>query len=378
MNHEADYDCAIIGGGVAGLALAILLARDDKKVILFEKESYPFHKVCGEYISNESVNFIGRLGVDLSDYAATQIDSLLLSSASGISVKRNLSIGGMGLSRYKLDNLLYQKALEVGVSVRTKTKVQHIEFEKDFFQVSFGDRQITAKTVCGAYGKNSNIDAQLNRIVRADGDRNLFVAVKHHIKIPYDRRQVELHNFSGGYCGLSAIEDDRVNMSYITKARNLKICGGKISDLEKRILSANPFLKRYVGEAKFELEKPLVISHLHFSIKTAVAAGMLMLGDAAGNIAPLSGNGMSMALRSASIAHRAVGSFLNRQTSRAAMEATYAKEYKKAFSARIFYARMIHQTLISKPFLNDLNFYFLKALPFLIDFTQAKIHGSEF
>ena len=150
MNHEADYDCAIIGGGVAGLALAILLARDDKKVILFEKESYPFHKVCGEYISNESVNFIGRLGVDLSDYAATQIDSLLLSSASGISVKRNLSIGGMGLSRYKLDNLLYQKALEVGVSVRTKTKVQHIEFEKDFFQVSFGDRQITAKTVCGA------------------------------------------------------------------------------------------------------------------------------------------------------------------------------------------------------------------------------------
>jgi flavin-dependent dehydrogenase len=53
MLDNSEYDCAIIGGGVAGLSLAILLAKDLKKVILFEKESYPYHKVCGEYISNE-------------------------------------------------------------------------------------------------------------------------------------------------------------------------------------------------------------------------------------------------------------------------------------------------------------------------------------
>jgi flavin-dependent dehydrogenase len=80
MSIAADYDCAIIGGGVAGLALAILLGQENRKVILFEKENYPFNKVCGEYISNESVKFIGKLGVDLSSRELPRIDALLLSS----------------------------------------------------------------------------------------------------------------------------------------------------------------------------------------------------------------------------------------------------------------------------------------------------------
>jgi menaquinone-9 beta-reductase len=378
MNQETVYDCAIIGGGVAGLSLAILLAKDGKKVILFEKENYPFHKVCGEYISNESVKFINKLGVDLSNYNLPRMDSLFLSSISGIAIKRNLSVGGVGFSRYELDNLLYQTAIVGGVEVRTKTKVQSVQFEKDQFQILFNDRQITAKTVCGAYGKNSNIDAQLNRMIRADGEKNLFVAVKHHIKADfYDRTRVEMHNFNGGYCGMSSIENGKVNLSYITKASNLRKCGGKISELEKRVLSENPFLKRYFDKAKFELEKPLVISHLHFGLKTAVDSHILMLGDAAGNIAPLSGNGMSMAFRSASIAHEVVNAFLNNQITRTAMETAFTNEYKKAFSARISYARMIHKTF-GKPFFNNLSFYLLKMFPFMIDFTQTKIHGREF
>ncbi len=378
MSVETDYDCAIIGGGVAGLALAILLAQENRKVILFEKESYPFNKVCGEYISNESVRFIGKLGLDLSIHDLPRIDSLCLSSVSGIAVKRKLSFGGIGFSRYHLDNLMYQAALDCGVEVQTKTKVQNVRFEGERFSLSFADTQITAKTVCGAYGKNSNIDVQLNRTIRADGEKNLFIAVKHHIKLPsYDRTQVEMHNFPGGYCGLSAIEDDKVNMSYITKAEYLRKCDNKISELERRVLSANPFLKKIIAEATFELEKPLVISHLHFGMKTAVASHILMLGDAAGNIAPLSGNGISMALHSALIAHQVIGTFLAQQTSRTAMEASYRTEYRKAFSARIRYARMIHQTF-GKPLLNDLSFYFLRIFPFLIDYTQAKIHGREF
>jgi menaquinone-9 beta-reductase len=378
MNHETNYDCAIIGGGVAGLSLAILLAKDGKKVILFEKENYPFHKVCGEYISNESVKFINKLGANLSIYDLPQMNSLFLSSISGIAIKRNLSIGGIGFSRYELDNLLYQTAICGGVDVRSKTKVQSVQFEQDQFQISFNNQQITAKTVCGAYGKNSNIDAQLNRLIRADSEKKIFVAVKHHIKADfYDRTRVEMHNFNGGYCGMSAIENGKVNLSYITKAANLRKFGGNISELEKHILSENPFLKKYFDEAKFELEKPLVISHLHFGLKTAVDSHILMLGDAAGNIAPLSGNGMSMALRSASIAHEVISLFLNNQITRNAMETAFTNEYKKAFRARISYARMVHKTF-GKPVLNNLSFYFLKMFPFMIDFTQAQIHGKEF
>jgi menaquinone-9 beta-reductase len=378
MNGRTDYDCAIIGGGVAGLALAILLAETGRRTILFEKEAYPYHKVCGEYISNESVNFLRKLGLDLSAYDLPRMDQLLLSSVSGISVKRNLSIGGIGFSRYRLDHLLAQKARAGGVEVRAKTKVRDVEFKDDLFEISFGDEKITARAAAGAYGKNSNIDARLDRTIRAPRERDLFIAVKHHLSLPgYNRTHVEMHNFAGGYCGLSAIEDDRVNMSYITRAENLRKCGNRIAELERRVLSKNPFLEKIIADAKFELEKPLVIAHLHFGLKTMVDAHLLMIGDAAGNIAPLSGNGISMALRSASIAAAGIGSFLDGRTSRAGMETFFEREYKKAFSARIRYARMVHKTF-GKPFLNDLSFCFLKIFPFLVDLTQARIHGREF
>src|ERR1051325_11864695 len=204
MDMEGDYDCAIIGGGVAGLALAILLARQGRRIVLVEKEDYPFNKVCGEYISNESVRFIGTLGVDLSARDLPRIDSLLLSSVSGIAIVRRLSVGGVGFSRYHLDHLLYRSALGCGADIRTKTRAQSVRFEGGRFLIGLADRQITAKTVCGAYGKNSNLDVQLNRATRADHQKRLFIAVKRHVRLPaYDRAQVGMHNFPGGYCGLS-------------------------------------------------------------------------------------------------------------------------------------------------------------------------------
>ena len=62
MQNEQPYDVAIIGGGLAGLSLAIQCASQNVSVVLFEKETYPYHKVCGEYISLESQPFleIGR------------------------------------------------------------------------------------------------------------------------------------------------------------------------------------------------------------------------------------------------------------------------------------------------------------------------------
>jgi flavin-dependent dehydrogenase len=71
-NNQKKYDVAIIGGGLGGLSLAIQLARKNFSVILFEKEKYPFHKVCGEYISMESWGFLEDLGLPLSDLRTTK------------------------------------------------------------------------------------------------------------------------------------------------------------------------------------------------------------------------------------------------------------------------------------------------------------------
>src|SRR3954470_25000132 len=102
------YDVAIIGGGLGGLCLAIQCIEKRYSVILFEKEEYPFHKVCGEYISLESWDFLEWLGLSLSKMNLPVIKKLIVSSPNGTILKESLPLGGFGISRYKIDNELQQ------------------------------------------------------------------------------------------------------------------------------------------------------------------------------------------------------------------------------------------------------------------------------
>ena len=99
-------DIATIGGGLAGLSLSIQLAKAGYNVVLFEKERYPFHKVCGEYISLESRDFIMSLGLDLPGMNLPIIKKLIVSSPNGKYIEQELPLGGFGISRYTLDNEL--------------------------------------------------------------------------------------------------------------------------------------------------------------------------------------------------------------------------------------------------------------------------------
>jgi flavin-dependent dehydrogenase len=371
------YDCAIIGGGLAGLSLAIQLAAENRKVILFEKENYPFHKVCGEYISSESTGFLERLGIRLGEMDIPYITELLLTSPYGIQVKVPLDVCGIGISRYKLDEMLYRIALDKGAEVKINTRVMKVEFQDDLHKIAFEGGNITARTVSGAYGKNSNIDRQFGRNFVARNDSELFIAVKHQVRVPFNKNTVEMHNFPGGYCGMSAIEDDKINLSYITKIINLKESDNSIPAMEKKVLSVNPYLKKYFSTAEFLFEKPLVISHLCFGLKNTVDEHIIMLGDAAGNIAPLSGNGMSIALRSSLLAFQAINSFLDNKLSRTEMEQSYKLNWHEAFSKRINIARFINHSF-GKSGLTDFNFLIFKVFPFLISSMSKQIHGPAF
>ena len=123
------YDCAIIGGGLAGLTLAIQLAKVEKKVILFEKEVYPFHKVCGEYIAMESWNFLERLGVPLREMNLPLITNLKISSPKGKVIEHVLNPGGFGISRFSLDKILFDLAQKSGVEIRTRSEEHTSELQ---------------------------------------------------------------------------------------------------------------------------------------------------------------------------------------------------------------------------------------------------------
>lgn len=373
------FDIAIIGGGLAGLSLGILCGRAGYKTVLFEKDRYPFHKVCGEYISFESWNFIHDLGLNLSSINLPVIKKLVVSSQGGKSISADLDAGGFGISRYFLDNALKNIAEQNGVFVYEGVKVEDVVFKEDGFFVHSNSPSVRARIVAGSFGKRSNLDVKWRRdfIVRKPGKLNNYLGIKYHIKTAFPRDTIALHNFKNGYCGISAIENDQYCLCYLTKAENLKVGNNSIREMEKRILFENPFLKEIFHKAEFLFEKPITISRISFDQKQPVENHVLMLGDAAGMIAPLCGNGMSMAMHSSKIAFEKLDLFLKNEIDRREMEVGYTQTWYKLFSKRMRRGRNI-QRLFGHTFLTNKFISLIRHFPFVIKKMIKGTHGNEF
>jgi menaquinone-9 beta-reductase len=341
----ADYDIGIVGGGLGALTLAIQAAQQGYRVVLFEKEQYPFHKVCGEYISNESWNFLERCGMPLDEWQLPKINKLTISASSGKLFNFQLPLGGFGISRYKLDNSLYEKAVSLGVVVYTATKVNDVKAIDDVFHISSDTTSVSALVVVGAFGKKANLDVKWGRdfIQHKPTKINNYLGVKYHIEYPHPVDNISLHNFTNGYCGISAIENNKCCLCYLTTAENLVAAGNSITAMEQNILSKNKQLAAIFSNARFLHEQPITISQINFHKKEQVNNHILLVGDAAGMITPLCGNGMSMAMQAGCMALAQIQLYLNKRISRQEMELNYQKNWQKQFAFRTATGRLVQQ-----------------------------------
>jgi menaquinone-9 beta-reductase len=377
--NNSLYDIAVVGGGLAGLALAIQCARQGYTTILLEKEHYPFNRVCGEYISMESWNFLTRLGLPLQQMNLPNITQLLVTAPNGNKIEQELPLGGFGISRYKIDYELYLIAKAAGVTIQEGCKVIDINFNENQFTVTTTLGNVNATTAAGCFGKRSNIDVKWNRsfIRRLNNRLNNYVGIKYHIKTNWPDNLIALHNFKNGYCGISKIEDDKYCLCYLTTAKNLQQCDNSIVNLEEKVLKQNRHLKQILENSEKLFKTPVTISQISFNKKMQVENNVLLLGDAAGMITPLCGNGMSMALHGSKIAFEAINKFLSRQITRSQMEAVYAKNWQKEFADRLFTGRLI-QRLFGKIWVTNFFIAAIKSFPFLIRILIKKTHGMPF
>jgi flavin-dependent dehydrogenase len=373
------FDIAIVGGGLAGLSLSIQCAEAGYKTILFEKETYPFHKVCGEYISNESIPFLEKLGVPLSTWKLPSINELNITAPNGSSYQFSLPLGGFGVSRFKLDQYLYQIAMNKGVSVLTGTKVQDLHFKSNEFEIITDQGSYYSIIAAGSFGKRSNLDIHLSRpFAKARPNAlNNFIGVKYHIRYPHPSNQIALHNFSNGYCGIEEIEDGICCLCYLTTAENLKKSGNSISALEENILWKNPQLKEIFNNAEFIYKKPLTISQISFQKKSQIEDHMLCVGDAAGMITPLCGNGMSMALHGSKIAFENIDRYFKHGQNRSLLESSYEQQWKKQFSNRVLAGRTL-QRLFGNEYVTNYFLQFMQNFPALSRKLIHATHGKPF
>ncbi|WP_317899796.1 NAD(P)/FAD-dependent oxidoreductase [Aurantibacillus circumpalustris] len=373
MENEQTYDCAIIGGGLAGLCLSIQLVKQGHTVVLFEKNTYPFHKVCGEYISKESWAFLIELGLPLADMQLPEINRLGISSTKEFMLEASLVLGGFGISRYTLDHRLSLLAKENGVILKENCKVTNCEELNDSTTITTSNGLFYSKIVCGSYGKHAPVF--INKSTKNYSPN--YIAVKYHIKTSFPDDRIELHNFKDGYCGISKVEDGKYCLCYLTTTKNLNDYDKDIKKMEEEILYKNPFLKKYFLESKFLFDKPLTISQITFEKKQSYSNGVFLLGDAAGAIAPLCGNGMSMAMRTSKILASLLHKYFKLEISKSELISAYSHEWDKNFSTRIKAGYYLQQ-LFGKNKITHLSLILLNKMPGLMKKIISLTHGKPF
>ncbi|WP_103068290.1 NAD(P)/FAD-dependent oxidoreductase [Aquimarina sediminis] len=366
----------IIGGGLAGLTSAIHLINARIPVTLIEKSVYPIHKVCGEYVSNEVLPYLDSLGIDIASLQAVTISKFMITTQQGNSIQSKLPLGGFGISRYTLDHYLWEKAKNLGVQL-LNDQVIDVVFENDKFSLKTSNGLVlTSDYVIGAYGKRSQLDKNLKRAFSFK--KSPWLAVKGHYKGDFDSKMVSLHNFKGGYCGLSMVENTTINTCYLVSYDSFK----KYKDIitfQKEVMSKNPHLNAFFKNSELIFDKPITISQINFDKKKPIENHVFMTGDAAGLIHPLCGNGMAMAIQSAQIISELLieNYTINQGLSRQEIEKIYIKKWNKAFSKRLYTGRILQKVLLNSS-MQQVSYILANAIPAIVPKIIKQTHGEPF
>jgi len=374
LKITTTFDVIIVGGGLAGLTSAIHLSTRKKRVLLIEKNEYPKHKVCGEYISNEVLPYLNSLGINPINEGAKQITKVHISTTKSNLIKGELPLGGFGMSRYFLDNLLVKKAHLNGVQI-LKDTVDSIHFKKDSFTITTKSSGVfQSKITIGAFGKRSSLDQKMKR--KFIQKKSPYLAVKIHVKGVFPENLVALHNFKGGYCGVSKVEDNAINVCYITEYRSFKK-HKNITDFQEQVVFKNKHLRKIFKETSPVFEKPLTISQVSFQTKNPVEDHIIMCGDTAGMIHPLCGNGMGMAISSAKLASTRILQFLNGEIkTREGLEKQYLRDWNKEFKIRLKAGHFI-AWLFRNQTISQIAYSILKRIPSLLPKMIKFTHGKQ-
>jgi menaquinone-9 beta-reductase len=292
----------VIGGGLAGTAIAIPLAEAGWRVTLVERETGPHDKVCGEFLSREAMLYLNALGVDPVALGAAPVGRVRIAGRRGDAVVA-LPFAAASLSRRVLDEALLGRAAAAGVILRRGRRVVALE---DGFTARLDDgSNLAAPRVALATGKHD-----LRGHKRPAGWQNDLVGFKRHFRLAPDQASalaghVELMLFADGYAGLEPIEDGLANLCLVVRKSRLAALGGAWPALFDHVTQAVPLLGARLAGAAAAGERTLAISTIPYGFvatETLATPGLWRLGDQAAVIPSFSGDGMSIALHSARLA----------------------------------------------------------------------------
>jgi menaquinone-9 beta-reductase len=374
MNRENHWDAIVIGGGPAGCAAAIHLANRGHSVLLLERKPGPTPKLCGEFLSMEASGYLERLGVlDRVTCAGAQpITALRLIAKSGAGVHGALPRTALGISRQSLDETLLNRARQLGTECRYGSCVDKIEGSlASGFRVRIGTSSEAARIVFGAYGKRSQLDKHLGRSPHPSP----FVAFKAHFRGAHEAHTIEVFGFDSGYIGFAPVEDGLVNACLIAHRRILDRAGGRADDLFKLAAGQNHALGDRLADL-MRCGNLIGSSEISFRVKPKFENDVCMIGDTAGMIAPLCGDGMSMAMRAAEIAVSCASRFIADEVSVTKFKSSYIGAWNREFRLRMLIGRAAQAAAFS-PAISNVMVCLMRSMPSVKEILIRLTRGDE-
>ena len=297
----ASADHLVIGGGPAGSMVALRLAAAGRGVVLVEKERVAHHKVCGEFLSREAVHYLRQIEIEPTALGATVIGNVRLAAGSRI-VASPLPFPALSLSRHVLDEALLVRAAQSGCRVVRGVAVESLAAASSGWiaQLSNGE-SLRSPAVFLATGKHD-----LRGWSRPPGRQSDLIGFKMHwhlapVQIETLRGSMDLFLFSGGYGGLSLVENDTANLCLVVRRSMLRKLSGW-HDLLTTILAQNQHVRGLLDGAQPVWPRPLAISPIPYGYLAAEERGVWCIGDQAAVIPSFTGDGISIALHSGALA----------------------------------------------------------------------------
>lgn len=283
----------VAGGGLAGGAAALALAREGRRVLLLEREAGPHHKLCGEFLSAEGAAMLEGLGLGPQGLGAAPVERLRL-AAGRWDAAAALPFRAWGLSRRALDAALLDAAAAAGAEVRRGVAVRAVGPDGTA-RLADGACLSAGRTLL-ATGKHA-----MRGWARQAG--RPMLGFKLHLALaPEQVRRleghVELHLLPGGYAGLQTVEGGVANLCWLRREGGRELPRPPGSLLAERLAGARPLWDR-----------PLAIARVPYGHLHAPEPGerVFRLGDQAAVTPSFTGDGMAIALHSGLLAARMIG-----------------------------------------------------------------------
>jgi len=357
------YDLIIIGGGPAGTAAAITAARSGARVLILEQGRFPRHKVCGEFISAESLALLKSLLPDtrLVDHAPRIPAARIF--LDGRRLNARVHPPAASISRFDLDLALWHAAKQAGAHVRLQTPVQRLSGNGPFVLETAGG-SFESRSIINASGRWSSLSPRL-------ASPQKWLGIKAHFHEASPPCSVDLYFFKAGYCGVQPIGPDLITVSAMVRAD----AATRLSD----ILCLHPALTARSRPWQPATEA-VATSPLFFRRPEPLRDHVLLAGDAAGFVDPFVGDGIALALRIGAAAAQCLLPFFRGEASLPAAGLAYQRLYQQDFLP-IFSNAARYRRLLRLP--GSLRAPFVRLLArtglpaFVVRSTRGAAGGSE-